>query len=160
MSAFHQNTTSRLCPLSPTCGHSRCIYAGPMWQVIATVLALASAPVSQGATIRGTAYGPRQRLVCEWFTNFENSRFERCRALNGAALVLEDGASIECLDRSCKALDAAARKAARWRKPEPVWGTFTVEITGRVSAIRHQKRYLGDGTSTVLIEKLVSVRKR
>lgn len=131
-----------------------------MWQIITAVLALASPPVSQGQTIIGTAYGPRQRLVCEWFTNFENSRFEQCHTLKGTAPVLEDGASIECLGSNCKELDAAARKVVRWGKPEPVWGTFRVEIFGRVSAARHEKRYVGDASRTVLIEKLVSVRKR
>ena len=130
-----------------------------MWQVIAAVLVSASPQASQSLTIKGMAFEPRQRLVCEWFTNFENSRFERCRVVGGAALALEDGASIECLGRTCEELDAAARKATRWKKPEPVWGTFTVELYGRVSAAGHEKRYLGDATSTVLIEKLVSVRK-
>ncbi len=74
--------------------------------------------------------------------------------------MLEEGASIECLGQSCKELDAAARKAVQWNKPEPVSGSFTVEILGRVSADRHEKRYLGDGTRTVLIENLVSVRAR
>jgi hypothetical protein len=110
--------------------------------------------------MKGMAFGPQQRLVCEWFTNFENSRFEQCRALEGGVSVLKDAASIECLGQTCRDLDAAARKAVRWKKPEPVWGTFTVEILGRVSAVRHEKRYLGDGTCTVQIERLVSVRKR
>lgn len=131
-----------------------------MWQVIAAVLASASPQVGQGLTVNGTAFGPQQQLVCEWFSNFENSRFDDCRALRGAFPVLEDGATIECLEQTCNELDAAARKEAQWNKPEPVWGTFTVEIVGRVSATRHEKRYLGDATRTVLIEKLVSVRKR
>jgi len=131
-----------------------------MWQVIAAVLASASSQVSQPLTVKGTDFGPRQRLVCEWFTNFENSRFEQCHILGGAAPLLDEGASIECAGQSCEELDAAARKAARWKKPEPVWGTFTVEILGRVSTARHEKRYLGDATRTVLLEKLVSVRKR
>lgn len=131
-----------------------------MWQVIVAVLASASPQVTQGATIKGVAFGPRQRLICEWFTNFENSRFEKCSARKGAAPVLKDGASIECLGQTCKDLDAAARKAVRWKKPEPVWGTFTVKFIGRVSATRREKRYLGDGTSTVLIEKLETIRRR
>ncbi len=131
-----------------------------MWQVIVAVLASASPQVSQGLTVKETDFGLRKRLVCEWFTNFENSRFEQCHILGGTTPVLEDGASIECLEQTCKALDAAARKAVRWKKPEPVWGKFTVEILGRVSTAQHQKRYLGDATRSVLIEKLVSVRKR
>ena len=130
-----------------------------MWQIIAAVLASASPPVSQGLLVNGAAYGPRQRLVCEWFTNFENSRFEQCHILGGHRPAFEDGASIECIEQGCKELDAAARKAARWNKPEPVSGSFEVEIFGRVSASRHEKRYLGDASRTVLIEKLVSVRR-
>lgn len=131
-----------------------------MWQVIVSVIASASPQLSQGLTVNEIGFGPRQRLICEWFTNFENSRFEQCRVLNGAVPVLEDGASVECLGQTCKELDVAARKAARWQKTEPVWGRFTVVISGRVSTARHEKRYLGDGTRTVLVEKLVSVRKR
>jgi hypothetical protein len=56
-------------------------------------------------------------------------------------------------------MDAQARKVARWRKPEPPWGTFKVRLVGRVSLHPHKKQYLGDGTDTVLIEKLLSVRK-
>lgn len=131
-----------------------------MWQIIAAVLASASPQASQSLTVNGTAFGPRQPLVCVWFTNFENSRFEQCHILGGNAPLLDEGASIECVGQRCAELDAAARKAVRWKKPEPVWGTFTVEILGRVSITRHEKRYLGDATRTVLIEKLVSVRKR
>jgi hypothetical protein len=130
-----------------------------MWQVIAAILASASPQASQPLTIRGTAFGPRQRLVCEWFSNFENSRFVQCHIPGNTPPVLDEGASIECVAQSCEELDAAARKAIRWKKPEPVWGTFTVEILGRVSTARREKRYLGDGTRTVLIEKLVSVWK-
>lgn len=80
--------------------------------------------------------------------------------VGGAALTLEDGASIESLGQTCKELDAAARKATRWKKPEPVEGTSAVEIYWRVSAARYEKRYLGDATGIVLIEKLVSVQRR
>lgn len=66
--------------------------------------------------------GPRQRVVCEWYTNFENRRFEQCHILGGAAPLLEDGASIECVSQSCKERDAAARKAVRWKKQELVLG--------------------------------------
>lgn len=131
-----------------------------MWQIIAAVLAWASPQGRQELTVKGTTFGPQQRLVCEWFTNFENSRFEQCRIPTGAATILEDGAAIECSRQVCETLDGAARRAARWKKAEPVWGTFTVEIVGRVSVGKHEKRYLGDSTSTVLIEKVVSVRRR
>lgn len=131
-----------------------------MWLAIALFLTSISAPGGQGLTFKGMKFGPKQRLSCEWFTNFENSRFERCRVLDRQAIPLENGASIECLARACEQLDAQARKVARWTKPEPVWGTFTVDFYGRVSTRPHGKRYLGDGTMTVLIERLVSVRPK
>jgi hypothetical protein len=62
------------------------------------------------------------------------------------------------LNRTCEELDAEARKEAHWNKPEPPWGTFTVQLEGRVSLHQHQSHYLGEGTSTVLIEKVLSVR--
>jgi len=55
-------------------------------------------------------------------------------------------------------LDAEARKAADWTRPEPPWGTFTVQLEGRVALNPHKRRYLGDATRTVFIERLVSVR--
>ena len=33
------------------------------------------------------------------------------------------------------------------------WGAFTGKVFGRVSAARNEKRYLGDATRAVLIEK-------
>jgi hypothetical protein len=102
-------------------------------------------------------FGPRLTLTCIWFTNFENSRFEQCRMASGNVLVSNDGASIQCIGRTCEQLDAEARKVAHWQKPEPPWGTFTVQLVGRVSLHQHERRYSGDGTSTVLIEKLLKV---
>jgi hypothetical protein len=128
-----------------------------MWLPI--VLALASAPSTapSASTVEGVDFGPRLTLACTWFTNFENSRFEHCQSASGNALPSNDGASIQCLGHTCEQLDADARRVAHWRKPEPPWGTFKVRLVGRVSLRQHEKRYLGDGTSTVLIEKLLSV---
>lgn len=130
-----------------------------MWRLAMLALASVSGPPSahQGLIVGGTAFGPRQTLTCNWFTNFENSRFERCRGAGGN-LLLDEGASIKCLARTCDQLDAAARRVAHWRKPEPPWGNFTVRLAGRIGLYRHEKQYLGDGTATVLIEKLLSVR--
>lgn len=128
-----------------------------MWNVAVLALAFATPTPSGGAVVGGVAFGPRQTLTCEWFTNFENSRFKQCRMGGRNLLPSDDGASIKCTGRTCKELDAEARRVANWRKPEPPWGTFTVRLVGRVSLHPHQKRYLGDGTSTVLVEKLVSV---
>ncbi|MEG3182152.1 hypothetical protein [Sphingomonas sp. LT1P40] len=74
---------------------------------------------------------------------------------------MDDGASIECTDKSvCAELDDRARDAARWQKKEPVWGVFAVEFYGRVGMTKREKQYLGDGTRTVIIERIISVRKR
>ena len=130
-----------------------------MWQLAVLALASAAAPPNDGSIIDGVAFGPRLTLTCTWFTNFENSRFEQCRAGVENLLASNEGASIKCQGRTCQQLDTEARRVAHWRKSEPPWGTFTVRLVGRVSLQRHQKRYLGDGTSTVLIEKVLSVRK-
>lgn len=129
-----------------------------MWQF--AVLALASmAPAGQqNLTFDGEAFGARRALTCTWFTNFENSRFEQCQDTTGKLLQDGDGASIKCARGVCDQLDAAARKAARWEKPEPPSGTFKLVLVGRVSLNPHEKRYLGDATRTVLVEKLTSVR--
>ncbi len=98
-------------------------------------------------------------LTCKWFTNFENSKFDQSRAGRGNLLPPDDGASIKCAGRTCEQLDIEGRKVAHWRKPEPLSGSFTVQLIGRVSTYPHVKQYLGDGTRTVLMEKLLSVRK-
>jgi hypothetical protein len=130
-----------------------------MWQL--TLFALASVgPALNGdfTTVQGIEFGPRVTLTCTWFTNFENSRFEQCRSGGKDALPSDGGASIKCLARTCAELDAEARKVAHWTKPEPPWGTFTVQLEGRVSVHQHESRYIGDGSSTLLIEKLLNVR--
>ncbi len=136
-----------------------------MWQLLFLALVAAKpAPYigslpAGGTIVEGMAFGPRQTLTCTWFTNFENSRLEQCRGPAGILFGPEDGASIKCVRQTCAQLDAEARRAAHWRKPEPPWGTFTVRLVGRLSLHRHPKEYIGDGTSTVLIDKLVSVRQ-
>lgn len=129
-----------------------------MWRL--AVLSLASmVPSGQhNLTFDGEAFGARRALTCTWFTNFENSRFEQCQDTTGKLLQDGDHASIKCARGVCEQLDAAARKSARWKKPEPPWGTFKVVLVGRVSLNTHEKRYLGDATTTVLVEKLTSVR--
>src|SRR4051812_41341621 len=120
-----------------------------MWQMLMTGLVLA-APTSDvgsippgGSVVEGMAFGPRLTLTCAWFTNFENSRFERCRASAKSLLPSDEGASIKCVGRTCEQLDAEARRVSHWRKPEPPWGRFTVRLIGRVSVHRHSKQYLG-----------------
>lgn len=130
-----------------------------MWQLAALALASVGAGQNGGSTVDGVAFGPPLTLTCTWFSNFENSRFEQCRTDVRNLLPSDDGASIKCRGQTCAELDAEARKAAHWREPEAPWGTFTVRLVGRISRHVHKKQYLGDGTSTVLIEKLLSVRK-
>jgi hypothetical protein len=129
-----------------------------MWQFAVLALASAAPAGQQNLTFDGEAFGARRALTCTWFTNFENSRFEQCQDATGKLLQDGDGASIKCAQGVCKQLDAAARKAARWKKPEPPSGMFKVVLIGRVSLNPHEKRYLGDATRTVLVERLTSVR--
>lgn len=138
--------------------HTRCRYGVLMWRLAVFVLAL-SAPVGQRSlTVDGEAFGASLTLTCTWFTNFENSRFAQCHDATGKLLRDGDGASIKCVGDNCSRLDAAARKEANWQKPEPLWGTFTVRLVGRVSIYPHKKRFLGDATRTVLLEKIISVK--
>ena len=130
-----------------------------MWQIAVPILMLVVSAPGEAATVDAVTFGPRQTLTCTWFTNFETSRFDQCQGAGGDLLPPGEGASIKCRERTCDELNAAARTAAYWREQEPLWGTFTVRFVGRLSLQQHQRRYLGDGTHTVLVEKLLSVRK-
>jgi hypothetical protein len=130
-----------------------------MWHLIAFALASITSGQNANLTFEGVPFGAQQSLTCTWFTNFENSRLEQCWAAGKRLLPSDSGASIKCVRQVCDELDTKARKAAAWRKPEPPWGTFTVTLVGRVSPVPHTRQYLGDGTSTVLIEKVLRVRK-
>jgi hypothetical protein len=123
------------------------------------VLAVTASAWGSSSTPTGESFGPPQTLTCTWFTNFENSRFDRCLGAKGEVLRSSDGASIECQGKTCKQLDAGARRLTRSRKAEPPEGTFTVRLVGRISLYTHQPRYLGDGTRTVLVEKVLGIRK-
>lgn len=129
-----------------------------MWQLAVFALASSTPAEQQNLTLDGEEFGPQRRLTCTWFTNFENSRFVQCEEATEKLLQDNDGASIKCVPNICEELDVAARKAGAWKKPEPPWGTFKVELLGRVSLNTHQKRYIGDATKTVLIERLTRVR--
>lgn len=127
-----------------------------MWWI--ALVALAAAPASDaGVTVEGEQFGREQPMTCLWFSNFENSRFESCRAAGRELLRPDEGASLRCRKGICDDLEARATRAAQWTKSEPVWGTFVVQLVGRLARTDHKPRYLGDGTSTVLIEKLLSV---
>ena len=127
-----------------------------MWQLMRLYLISFGQP---GSVIEGAPYGPPQTLTCEWFTNFENSRFGQCKTPTGTDVPLGEGASVKCLKGICDQLDAEARRASHSTDRSPPSGIFTVRLVGRLSLYQHPKRYLGDGTSTVLIEKLIAVRK-
>lgn len=127
-----------------------------MWQLM--MLDLVS-PAEVHSAVQSVAYGPAQTLICEWFTNFENSRFVRCTGPAGTPIHLGEGASVRCVGHTCDQLDDEARKASHSRERGPPSGTFTVRLVGRVGLHPHPKQYLGDGTSTVLVEKVLSVRK-
>jgi len=129
-----------------------------MWQFAIFALASTASAGQQNLTFDGEAFGAQRTLTCTWFTNFENSRFEQCQDATGKLLQDGDGASIKCVRGVCEQMDAVARKAVGWRKPEPPSGTFNVVLVGRISLNSHEKRYLGDATRTVLIERLTSVR--
>jgi len=128
-----------------------------MWLLAIFALASSARAGQPRVTFGGETFGPRRALICTWFTNFENSRFEQCQDETGKLLQENDGASIKCAPGICDRLDTEARKAAHWRKPEPPWGTFTVKFVGRISLYPHEKRYLGDAAKNVLIEELKSV---
>jgi hypothetical protein len=130
-----------------------------MWQLIALTLASGPVAASDASNINGEAFGPSTMLTCTWFSNFENSQFRQCRSETGEMLLSDERASVECSTETCEALDAEARRVAQWRKPEPPWGTFSVKLVGRISLHPHQRRYLGDGTRIVAVEKVLSVSK-
>lgn len=121
-------------------------------------LATAASTPDNGAVVDGMAFGPSRTLTCKWFTNFENSRLEQCSESAGSVLPSDEGASIKCLGQTCEQLDAEARKASNWQKAEPPWGTFTMRLVRRVSLHDHKPQFIGDGTSTVRIEKVLDVR--
>lgn len=130
-----------------------------MWQLIALVLAAGPLTTDDASKVSGDAFGPSATLTCTWFSNFENSQFEQCRSETGEMLLSDERASVECSAETCEALDAEARRAAQWRKPEPPWGTFSVKLIGRISLHPHQRRYLGDGTRILAVDKVLSVNK-
>jgi len=125
------------------------------------MLALPVAGSATGAdvTFGGEAFGPARPMTGIWFSNFESSRFESCRSDGRDLLRPGESASLQCRARLCDGLDARAARAAHRGKRDPVWGSFLVRLVGRVARTAHEPRYLGDGTRTVLIERLVSVAK-
>lgn len=130
-----------------------------MWHWLLLGLLAGSAPSNAGATFEGERFGSQRAMTCTWFSNFENSRFERCTADGRAVLPSNEEASVTCRRETCDALDAEARRLAQSGASEPPWGNFAVRMVGRISVARHRPRHLGDGTRTVLVERLLSVEK-
>ena len=128
-----------------------------MWQFAALFLALAPPAGQRGITFDDELFGARQRLTCTWFSNFESSRFVQCENAKGELLEISDGASVKCVRNLCRQMDEAARKAIDWKRRDAPWGHFKVVLVGRLSLYPHEKRYIGDGTRTVLVEELTSV---
>jgi hypothetical protein len=130
-----------------------------MWQ-LALLAFLAGTPAADSnLRFDHRLYGPSRTLTCTWFTNFENSRFETCRFEGKPVLGPDESASIECLRGVCDGMDDAAARLVPTKQGEVPWGTFEVRLVGRVSLSRHRPRYLGDGTRTVLIERLLGLSK-
>lgn len=113
---------------------------------------------TRGAPASGARYGEQHAMTCTWLSNFENSRLLECDGPAGKSLLDGDGAAIDCGPGQCALLDTEARAAAHWTQREPVDGLFTVRLFGRVSLDRHLKRYLGDATRTVRVDRVLSVR--
>jgi hypothetical protein len=121
---------------------------------------LAGPPVADhGVTIGGEAFDRQQTMTCTWFTNFENSRFDKCVGADGRDLLGTESASIRCAAGGCTGMETEARRIAHWTRDQPLWGTFAVRLVGRVSISRRPPRYLGDGTRTVLVERFVGLAK-
>jgi len=129
-----------------------------MWQLSVLALVSAAAPPNGPVVINGIAFGPRMTLTCKWFTNFENSRFETCRNQEKDIFPAGEDASISCSKQSCSVMDDQARRLSGGKKAEAPEGTFTVQFIGRAAGFRHEPQYLGDGTRTVLVEKVLKVR--
>jgi len=129
-----------------------------MWQLSLLALLSAATSPNESVVVNGIAFGPRITLTCKWFTNFENSRFETCRNQGKDVFPAGEDASISCSKQTCSVMDEKARRLTHGKKAEAPDGTFAVQFIGRVAAFRHEPHYLGDGTRTVLVEKVLKVR--
>ncbi|HEX8668134.1 MAG TPA: hypothetical protein VF727_07160 [Allosphingosinicella sp.] len=108
-------------------------------------------------TLDGVAFGRQRTLTCTWFSNFEVSRFEACRAGGRNVLPANGGAAVRCPRQTCARMDKEAHRLARTSGREPPSGTFVVRLRGRISLSDHAPRHLGEGTRIVLVEKLLGV---
>lgn len=126
------------------------------WNVLALLMAGASpAPT---LIFQDQKFGPRQTMTCNWFTNFENSRFDKCRDKFGKPVNRGKEATVVCSGATCKQLDGEARAVSGWQEDEPPWGNFEVTFFGCVGLTEHRKRYLGDASRDILVEDIQSVR--
>ncbi|MEA3032634.1 MAG: hypothetical protein QOH86_650 [Sphingomonadales bacterium] len=130
-----------------------------MWPLALLAIFAGTPAAEANLSFNHTHYGPSRTLTCTWFTNFENSRFETCRFEGKPVLEPDESASIECLRGICDAMDEAAGRLVPTKDGDIPWGTFEVRLVGRVSLSRHRSHYLGDGTRTVLVERLLGLSK-
>src|SRR5690348_2172777 len=134
-----------------------------MWQLFLIALFAANSEPHIGSlppgdsVVDGIAFGPRLTLTCSWSSNFETSRFNQCRGPNGNLLPTDEAASLKCVGRTCDQLDEQARRVSHGRKSEAPSGVFIVRLVGRVGLNAQPKQHAGDGTRTVLVERIVSV---
>jgi hypothetical protein len=125
------------------------------WYVLALVLEGASpAPT---LIFQDQKFGQRQTMTCNWVTNFETSRFGKCRDQFGKPINRGKDATVVCSGATCKQLDDAARAVSGWQKDEPPWGNFEVTFSGRLGLTPHRKRYLGDANRDILVEDIQNV---
>ncbi len=106
------------------------------------------------ATAGEAGFGPPQRMRCEWYSNFENSRFERCSS--DSRPVIAEAAIPVFAAGVAASFDRAARKLGGRSVDGVPWGVFEVEIIGRRGLKRREhSRYIGDVRRDVKVERLI-----
>lgn len=119
--------------------------------VLPLIVALSQAPAGEAG------FGPPQRMRCEWFSNFENSRFERCSS-DSRPVVAEAAIPVFAAGVAAS-FDRAARKLGGRSVDGVPWGVFDVEIVGRRGLTRREhSRYIGDARWDVKVERLIAMR--
>lgn len=121
------------------------------------LLFLALIAASSQADASDARFGPPQAMRCLWFSNFENSRFERC-AVGGRSMIAGEASAAFAPGVASK-FDREVRKLAGGSVDGAPWRTFEVEIIGRQGLTRRQRsRYLGDALHDVKVDRLVAMR--
>lgn len=121
------------------------------------LLFLALIAASAQADASDARFGPPQAMRCLWFSDFENSRFERC-AIGGRSMSADEASPVFAPGVASK-FDREARKLAGGSVDGVPCGKFEVEIIGRQGLTRRQRsRYLGDALQDVKVDRLVAMR--